>query len=261
MNPLSTQHETIVYRSLDDRELRMEMYRPGGAGNGAAVVCIHGGGWSQGSRQRMVPYARRLAEQGYVGCALEYRLSSEAPWPAQLRDVQAALRWLEDNASALSIDTRRIGAFGSSAGGHLAAFLGLRPGDSGRPGRVACVVDVHGVHETLDRPDVAWQRALLGDPVANRPLWEDASPLRFVDEHAAPMFLVHDPADTIVPYSHSVKMLTRLAAAGREVHLLPTPGSGHGFIHDPNHPWTQKFWPIALQWMDRHLTQRRVEQM
>ena len=94
-----------------------------------AIVFIHGGGWGGGDRQSMSNWIRLLAREGFVTATIEYRLASAtAPFPAQLQDCKAAVRFLRSNAAKYQIDPQRIGAMGCSAGGHLASMLGLTDG-------------------------------------------------------------------------------------------------------------------------------------
>jgi acetyl esterase/lipase len=92
-----------------------------------AVVYVHGGGWESGERQlALVPWINPLlAGNGFVAVSVGYRLSGEAPFPAQMEDVTAAVRWLRDNAAMYGVDPDQIGAWADSAGGHLAALLAL----------------------------------------------------------------------------------------------------------------------------------------
>ncbi len=118
-----------------------------------AVILLHGGGWSGGTRGGMMSQCFLVAQHGYVGVSVEYRLSGQAPFPACLQDCKAAVRYLRANAGKYGIDPDRICVWGVSAGGHLAAMLGLTEniaefeGDGGNPGvssRVQLVVDCYG---------------------------------------------------------------------------------------------------------------------
>lgn len=109
-----------------------------------AVVFIHGGSWAIGDKSEWAGHALQVAERGWVAASLNYRLSGDAPWPAQRDDTSAALAYLQRNAAVLGIDPDRIGAIGDSAGGHLAALLGVaRPGQAPLRG----VVTLSGVND------------------------------------------------------------------------------------------------------------------
>lgn len=98
-----------------------------------AVVDIHGGGWAEG--ERGVSTDSILPNNGFFYCSIDYRLSGEAPFPAQIHDCKAAVRWLRANAERLRIDPERIGVWGNSAGGHLAELLGTSAGVAELEGR------------------------------------------------------------------------------------------------------------------------------
>ena len=114
----------ITYAKYGDRTLELDLYRPKRTwGELPAIVCAHGGGWSKGSRIHHAKVAQWLAAQGFVTATISYRLSGEAPFPAQIHDCKAAVRFLRANAGTFGINQDKIGAIGHSAGGHLVALL------------------------------------------------------------------------------------------------------------------------------------------
>lgn len=228
--------------------------------NGAAAIFIHGGGWSGGKRQDFLWHAHRLSLHGYVACTIDYRLAPAACFSAMIKDCQAAARWLRKNAGRFDIRSDRIGAMGSSAGGHLAACLGVFDNNEDTvSAKVNVVVDIHGIHDfillaenSVNGPE-HWEK-LVGGPVSEkRDLWIEASPALRVNSNTAPMFLAHDPQDTTIPYVQSSILAHALIKASRPMQFLPSPGSGHGFVYNPQNTWTQQVWPIAVAWLDRHL--------
>jgi acetyl esterase/lipase len=260
-----TDPQTIAFRTFADTALEMDVFpAEKGAGPRPGVLFIHGGGWSAGQRTQFTWHARELAKLGFVTAAASYRLAPAHPYPAALDDCQYAMRWLRAHAAEWNLDPARLGACGSSAGGHLAACLAVRdtrsddePALRGFSSRAQCVVDVHGVHDfrTL-APTVltACNAAFLGGSAAEKPeAWQDASPAAFVDALTAPIMLTHDPNDPTVPYAQSVSFAAALMDAGRPVEFLPTPGSGHGFVYNPENAWTQRLWPRAVAWLSSWL--------
>jgi acetyl esterase/lipase len=257
---------TIVFGVIGERQLQLDLYLPeeSAAAVRSGVVCVHGGGWTGGERGQFRWHCRELARCGLVAVTCDYRLADEATWPAQLEDCQRAVRWLRGNAADLRLDAARIGAIGSSAGGHLVACLGVRDtlGDApsgAHSSRVACVVDIHGVHD-LPRMGASQGTArgacekLAGGPYTERPeVWRDASPIGFVGKDAAPMLFAHDPDDPTVPYDQSTIMAEALMKAHRPVLFLPTPGSRHGYFYNPSNPHTQRVWPSVVAWLDEWL--------
>lgn len=112
-----------VYTSYGSRKLLMDLFSPKGAKNAPAVIVVHGGGWLKGDKTKFRALAIRLAEKGFVTAAIEYRLGTEAKFPAAIHDCFAAVRYLKSNAKRLGIDPDRIGAVGGSAGGHLVGLM------------------------------------------------------------------------------------------------------------------------------------------
>jgi acetyl esterase/lipase len=253
--------KTFSYRTVADTNLEMDVF-PAEKGEGLrpGVLFIHGGGWSAGKRTAFTWHARELAKLGFVTATASYRLAPTHIYPAALEDCQCAMRWLRAHAAEWNLDPSRIGAFGSSAGGHLAACLGVRdtvsdcePALSGFSSRAQCVVDVHGIHDFITLEDdaiVECKIAFLGGArEENLETWKDASPITFVDGRSAPVMLTHDPNETTVPYQQSVAFATALIEAERPVDFLPTPGSGHGFVYNPENSWTKYLWPRAVAWL------------
>lgn len=257
--------QTIVYRTFADAALEMDVC-PAEKGDGPrpGVLFIHGGGWSAGKRTQFAWHARELAKAGFVTATASYRLAPAHPYPAALDDCQYAMRWLRAHAAEWNLDPARLGAVGSSAGGHLAACLGVRetrvddvPALRGFSSRAQCVVDVHGVHDFRALAPNALVKStvpFLGGTAEEVPgAWTEASPITFVDDQSAPMMLTHDPKDPTVPYAQSVSFAAALIQAARPVEFLPTPGSGHGFVYNPDHAWTRRLWPRAVAWLTEWL--------
>ena len=252
---------TECFASVGDQELMADIFIPAKSKNkGAAVIFVHGGGWNGGSRQAFLWHASRLALHGYVTCTIDYRLTRTASFPAAVEDCQSAVKWLRNNASRFGIRSDRIGAVGSSAGGHLAACLGVLDDDgSTASAKVNCVVDIHGVHDFMSIEQDCrgkrenWKLFPGGSISEERDFWIEASPALHVDESSAPMLIVHDPQDKTVPYSQSLILANALIKNNRPMQFLPTRGSGHGFVYNPHNMWTQHVWPIAVAWLDHHL--------
>jgi acetyl esterase/lipase len=235
----------IEYANPDDQHLQLDLARPkdSGAKLNPAVVCIHGGGFRAGTRDGYDKLCKTFAEHGFVAVTITYRLAPKYQFPAAVHDCKAAVRWLRLNAPKYHIDTNRIGVTGSSAGGHLAQFLGVTGGVSefegdqnpGTSSKVACVVNVYGPSDftksygkSVDAHEVLplW---LGGNVEQARPLHIQASPLNWVTPDAAPTLLIHGTEDKYVAYEQAQWMHERLKSCGVEVELLTLEGAGHGF--------------------------------
>jgi acetyl esterase/lipase len=211
----------------------------------------------------MVEPARRLAEAGYVAFSIDYRLLNQwdhrNAWPAPLDDVQRAVRWVRANAAAYAVDPERVAAYGVSAGGGLAAHLGVRETrDNSDPelmefsSRVACVVDLAGPTDgtipTSNPSDLEFAAAFLGGTFSEIPdVYRDASPLSHVDEETAPFLVAHGAQDTVVPVEHARRLAATLRKAGIDVDYVEFPDAGHDVFG-----W-DRVGPLALSFLGRHL--------
>ncbi|MFQ6090625.1 MAG: alkaline phosphatase family protein, partial [Candidatus Bipolaricaulia bacterium] len=124
----------IVFATVESLPLKLDAYRPELPGPLPAIIFVHGGGWVGGDKRGMEPYARYFAERGYVGFAINYRLAPGFKFPAQIEDVKCAVRWVRQHAAEYNVDPDRIGALGTSAGGHLVGLLGVTDGSEGLEG-------------------------------------------------------------------------------------------------------------------------------
>ncbi|MFW3168729.1 alpha/beta hydrolase fold domain-containing protein [Geodermatophilus sp. CPCC 206100] len=242
------------------RPLELDLHLPAGS-PAPVVVFLHGGGWRVGSRHSAGPAYRGqdptpfqvLAQAGIAVASVDYRLSGEATWPAQLSDAKAAVRWLRARAGELGIDGDRIAAWGESAGGHLAALLGLTGGDpalegdvgvAGPPSDVVAVVawfapsDVAAVavDTGADPLDASTREALLlGAPAATVPdLAAQASPLTHVSPSAPPVLLLHGRVDQLIPWVQSERLAAALQQTGADVELHSYDAADHMWAGDPD---------------------------
>ena len=119
----------VTYGDAGNRPLKLDIYRPQ-TPNGAAVLIVHGGGWSRGSKDMLGPASTALAEQGFVVMAQEYRLTGEAPFPANIHDVKRAIRWAKEHAAELKFDPDKLCLEGHSAGAHLVLLAAGTPDDT-----------------------------------------------------------------------------------------------------------------------------------
>lgn len=234
--------------------LLADIYRPTGAGPFPSVLLIHGGAWKRGDRAQVEGLAERLAERGYLVVNTTYRLVPDHVWPAQLHDVQQALRWMRSPGGAQrGIDPARIGTFGYSAGGHLAALLGGAADDPRWGGADLAVRAVVAGGTPSDLPvfrDGKLVPAFIGKPYAQAaPSYADASPISHVTRGDPPVFLYHAGVDRLVPIDQAERYKAALDAAGVPNELFVIRGHGHisGFFFDGAAV------DAALEFLDRHL--------
>jgi acetyl esterase/lipase len=253
---------SVVYGVVAGEPLLLDVYRSlRGMEPRPAVVLIHGGGMWTGSRADMEQPAQQLARAGYVAFSVDYRLVNAAAgrhrWPAQLDDVQRAVRWVRANAADYGIDAMRVGAYGWSVGGQLAALLGTRDTRDASaplasyPSRVACVVDLAGDVDltAYTQPPALYEVvALLGGTPQEVPeRYRDASPLSWIDGRTAPFLVVHGTQDDVVPIEQSRRLVAVLRAAGVDVQFVELAGTGHDDMG-----WA-RVGLSTLSFLDRHL--------
>lgn len=241
-----------LYVAMDDKPTQ----RPG-------IVFIHGGGWSGGDKAEFADKAKEMAGRGYVAVSVNYRFAPKYKYPAAVEDVERAVRWLKSRSTELKVDPDRIGAMGASAGGHLAAMLGVRDmrekaansADlSSTSSRVKCVVDYFGRMDLNLEPTgtgfTDYRPAFIGQAKTNAPdLYAEASPITHVDAKTAPFLLVHGARDNQVEPPQSIRMLAALEKANVEATLVLLANQGHGF----KGPSAAQAWDTAKAFLDRPL--------
>ena len=210
-----TGKKNITYCVQGKRILQLDVFYPSKKGRQkrTAVMIIFGGGWRSGSRSQHYPLAQRLANLGYVCFTPDYRLSTDALYPAAVYDLKAALRWIHTNARKYNVDPKKITVAGFSAGGELAAFLAVTNNNPvyegnecnmGAPSTVQALVDMDGtlsfVHpesgEGDDSKKISASTYWFGYSRKDNPsLLTDASPLTHVDGHTPPTLFINSSVD------------------------------------------------------------------
>lgn len=246
-----TKTENIDYVGEGNPRQMLDLYLPEAkAGKSLPVIVwVHGGAWAKGSKNRP-GFAIRAAELGECAVvSINYRLTDEAHWPAQIHDCKAAVRWVRANAGKYHLDPKRIVVWGASAGGHLVAMLGTTQDvekyegklgkHAGVSSKVAAVVNFFGPadfvmmneqgssmnHNRADSPE----GKLLGGTVSERKdLAREASPLYQVSKEDAPILTVHGTKDPLVPYVQGRDFDAKLDQAGVASTLITVTGGGHG---------------------------------
>lgn len=245
-------YRDVAYKRVDTTTLRLDVYRPDSARHRPpypAVVWLHGGGWREGTKRNPRPVD--LLADGIAVVSVQYRLSGVAPFPAQVLDAKDAVKFIRQRAADYGLDPNRLGVWGSSAGGHLAALLGtagdepwfdrrcqLRGGSS----RVRAVLDECGPtdfvrhlallrqrapHADWDGPASIYFQYFGGSPEKRKRLLRRANLLRYVSADDPPFLIIHGERDGIVPLENSQWLDAALRRAGVPSTLLVQPGIGH----------------------------------
>jgi len=251
---------------------KLDLYLPQIAGKGGLfgkkrlplIIWVHGGAWMGGDK-RGCP-AVRFVQKGYAVASINYRLSQHATYPAQIEDSKAAVRWLRANADKYNLDTKRFGAWGASAGGHLVALLGttgdVKEFDKGEnlnvSSKVQAVCDYFGPTDFLKIADFpskmnhtapdSPEAKLLGGPILeNKEACNRANPIMYVTKNDPPFLIVHGDADPLVPHNQSELLYQALQKARIEAKLHIVKGGGHGGFNDP------EIEKMVEEFFDKHL--------
>jgi len=238
-----TVHRDLEYARVGAKSLLLDIYCPTTAANPPLIVWIHGGAWRKGSKGSG-GRVRWMTEHGYAVSDINYRLSQEAVFPAQVHDCKAAIRWLRAHAEIYGYDADRFGVAGSSAGGHLAALLGTSgdvkelEGDLGshlgQSSRVQAVCDMWGPTDFLqmggghNRPESP-ESLLIGGPIQEyKAKVAVANPITYVSEDDPPFQLIHGDKDGAVRINQSEPLKQALDKAGVPASFQVLAGAGHG---------------------------------
>ncbi|WP_461147130.1 alpha/beta hydrolase fold domain-containing protein [Spirosoma pulveris] len=260
--------QNIAYCQRNGRSLHLDAFYPAQTARNKrrpAVLLIHGGGWRSGDRSQQVPMAQYLAAHGYVAVTAEYRLSTEALYPAAVHDLKAAIRWLHAHAREYTIDTTRLAVLGCSAGGQLAALLGATNGvlalegsgcADGHSSTVQAVVDVDGVlafdhpesAEGNDSKSISAATYWFGGPKAQTiDLWHEASALTYARQQTVPILFLNSSAERM----HAGRDDLRKELDSRGIY-----SEEHTFADAPHpfwlfHPWFEPTMTYTIGFLDK----------
>ena len=242
----------LTYKVANSYDAKLDVYRPREATTPTpVVVMIHGGGWVFGTKESKVLDSLPFMAMGFAVVNVEYRLGKTFLAPAAVEDCLCALHRVGRNAKKYNFDLSKVVVTGGSAGGHLALTTSMIPFSAGfenecayeddetwagswkdaKP-KVAAVINWFGITDVSDMlqgPNIrAYAVSWLGNPPNREDLAKRLSPLSYVRPGLPPILTIHGDADTIVPYSHAVRLHEALTKAGVKNQLLTLPGGGHG---------------------------------
>ena len=240
--------EGIVIGEGGGKSLKADIFLPPlEEKNRPAVLFIHGGGWIEGDRSQLRGYGILLARLGFVCMCNSYRLSNESIWPAQIQDVNCAIRYLRTNATDLGLDPDRIGVSGNSAGGHLSLMAAATNYDQifeGEGGSNEVSSEIKAVC-AIYPPTTIRQLEML-NPLENAFLmlmgkeakkedFDKASPLNYVTEDYPPCMLIHGSTDSVVRLKDSTKFYEKLIEFNRPASLHIFSEEEHAFDGEPDY--------------------------
>ncbi|MBV8819132.1 MAG: alpha/beta hydrolase [Acidobacteriaceae bacterium] len=219
--------------------------------NRPAVLMIHGGGWTSGSKNDTVEACKPFLERDYVVVNIDYRLADAAPAPAAVLDTMKAAHWTVEHAAEYKIDPKRLLAAGFSAGGHLALMAGMATPESGfgPTTRFAGIIDFYGIADVAAALEQKSDFAVQWIAAAPEPmqLAKQLSPINYVRKDVPPVLIVHGDQDHVVPFAQSVQLNAALKKAGAKSELITVSGAQHGFT-----PAQQaEIWPPIFKWLEQ----------
>ncbi|MDT0644633.1 pectinesterase family protein [Zunongwangia sp. F363] len=253
--------EDVVYKKSAEKDLKADVYMPK-AENGKnypAVLLIHGGGWLTGSKENQRIMAQYLAKNGYVAVTAAYRLGTEAIYPAGVKDLKDAIKWMRRNAEKYHLDPEKIAVLGASAGAQLATLLGATPGaekynteNNDFSDKVEAIVNIDGIVSFVHpEAEEGWMGATwLGGSRDSKPeIWKEASPLEYVNENTPPtLFINSSQARFHAGRDDMIKILDELGIYS-EVHTIEN--SPHSFWL--MHPWFEETLNLTTSFLDKVL--------
>ena len=266
-----TVHRDLIYGQVGDRKLPLDIYLPPDTSSPVPVIIwVHGGGWRNGSRSNG-GRALNMTKRGFAVVDVEYRLSGEAIFPAQIEDCKTAVRWVRANAVKYNLNPDRIGGWGSSAGGHLVAMMGLTHdekvfetnGHSEYSSAVQAVCNWFGPTDFLRMNDFkgridhdapgSQESELIGAPIQeNKDKVAAANPIAYVSKNDPPMLIMHGEKDQSVPYNQSELLYAAMQKAGLDVTLYKVVNADHGF-RDATQDDAQSLFEMSAQFLEKHL--------
>ena len=256
----------MTYASYEGRTLKLDLYKPREKlGKLPAIVCIHGGGWAKGSRKSYTKVAQAIAAHGYVAVTISYRLSGEAVFPAAIMDCKAAVRFLRAHAQTLGINPDKIGAIGSSAGGHLAALLATSYGAEeleGSGGYAAFSSQIQAVVPMAAQTDflsarnrqvseerLIWKQFMGGTQEEKPDAYQLASPIEHLNFADPPCFLISGEMDDESTRGAKFRKRMNQLVISSEIEIIE--GAPHGFLKEQ--AWFKQAMEAAVAHFNRVL--------
>jgi len=269
----------VVYDERFGGDTKMDVYLPEGDGPHPGVMMIHGGAWIAGDRSEYTEAAKRLARSGFVASTIEYRLLPDGEFPKDVQDCFCALAHMRAHAAEYHLDPTRLAVMGYSAGGHLAAMVGLAYDDPGvrpdcatvgpdtnlRPDAViagSANYDLRGIEANF------WlaEKYLGGDPDDLPQVYSEASPITLVGPGKPPFLIVSGSEDAFIVEEQARALRIALSAAGNEARVMEVTGGGHLWNGNPDGQvaieeadLTAESWIAISDFLDRTINRARRE--
>lgn len=251
----------VPFRETSGSNLALDLYRPHQHPSRPAIVLVHGGGWEQGSRTQLEWHAEQLATEGFVCACVSYRLSQERRYPAAVRDVNAAIAWLRDQADEYGIDPDWIATFGWSSGAQLAALAAVTGDEStfvpesssDASTGVQAMVGVSGLYDftPFEHESNEALEQFLGGTYQDVPdRYHEASPITHVSSDDPPTLLLHGGDDDNVPFGQSQMYSRAFEEESVPAELVLVEEGDHSFFLES--PWDDRSVEATADFLYEH---------
>lgn len=257
----------IVYCTVNNRQLKLDVFSPTKyKGKLPALLMVFGGGWRSGNRTMHWQMAQCIAARGYIVVTADYRLSTEALYPASVNDLKTAIKWMRDKSGQYGIDNKKIGIWGFSAGGQLASLVGTTGNNALYKGNgvydkysdaIQAIIDVDGtlafLHPESSEGDDSKKTSAATywfgvSKTDRRDLWLQAAPLNHVDKNTPPILFLNSSADRMhAGREDMIKKLDSLGGIYHEVHVFK--GAPHSF--NMFEPWFTPTLNYTVAFLDK----------
>jgi len=237
----------VEYARIGEHSLKLDLHLPIEKSRPPLIVWVHGGAWRSGSKSNMP--LTRLVEEGYAVASVDYRLSVQAKFPAQIHDIKAAIRFLRGHSDEWRLTAKKIVIAGDSAGAHLAALVGVSNeskelegeigNDRSQSSDVQGIISFYGAANLTTilsqstphglKVRIPALELLLGGPSTNVvELARLASPVFHVDRADPPLLLFHGDQDPQMPINQSHELHGAYRTVKAPVEFDVVHGAGHG---------------------------------
>ena len=266
-------YKNLVYKEIDSLKLALDIYQPANIRKSRpAIIFIHGGSWNWGKRSDYLVYLLDFAKRGWITATVTYRLRKQAKYPAAVRDVKCAIKWIKNHATEYKIDAENMAIVGGSAGAHLAMLTAFTAGtaqfsrECAGPGnaRVKALVDIYGpvdltVDYAISNKNV---QKFLGGKYSDMPAnYVAASPVNYIHKNVPPTLILHGTIDTLVPIEQSEMLAAKLQKLAVPVEFYPLPGWPHAmdvalhanrYVQNRMTQFFKKYIPVPESELDKH---------
>jgi len=226
----------IIFASPDGKDLKLNLYRPITSGKNPTLIVIYGGAWRSGSPKNYKQFSSYIAAQGYSVINIDYRHAPKYKFPAQLDDVNTALKYILDNAEKLEVDRDRISIMGRSAGGHLATLAAYKEDAISFRSVVSYYSPVNLTKGYYDSPipnpintKIVLENFLGGTPEEFPELYRQASPINYPRPNLPPTLLIYSQRDHLVQPKFGQQLYDKLLATDNAAILLDISWAEHAF--------------------------------